>query len=77
MVNVSKNKKGKVRINVALWHVHTTIVTTGKALSTTYSGCVSVALVIQHATHMRPTTLTSVLCPHVHLIKQHDYHSSY
>jgi len=66
-----------VRINVALWHVHVTIVTNGKALIITYSGCVSVALVTQHVTRMHPITLTSVLCPDVHfphyLIKQHNY----
>jgi hypothetical protein len=34
-----------------------------KAISITYSECVSVALVIQQATHMRHIILTSVACP--------------
>jgi hypothetical protein len=33
-----------------------------KAVSITYSECVSVALVIQHATRMRRTILSSVAC---------------
>ena len=49
----------------ALWHVHTTILTTEKAVSIAYSGCVSVALVIQHATRMLHIIQTSVLCPDV------------
>jgi len=35
----------------------------GKAISITYSECVSVALGIQHAMHMRHVTLSSVACP--------------
>jgi hypothetical protein len=34
----------------------------GKAISVTYSKCVSVALVIQHATRMRRIILSSVAC---------------
>jgi hypothetical protein len=35
----------------------------GKAISITYSECVSVALVIQHAKRMRRIILSSVVCP--------------
>jgi hypothetical protein len=35
----------------------------GKAVNITYSECVSVVLVIQHATHMRCIILPSVVCP--------------
>jgi len=35
----------------------------GKAISITYSECVSVALVIQHAMHMHPIILSSAACP--------------
>ena len=35
----------------------------GKAISMTYSECVSVALVIQHAKRMRCIILSSVACP--------------
>jgi hypothetical protein len=35
----------------------------GKAISVTYSECVSVALVIQHAKYMRCVMLSSVACP--------------
>ena len=34
----------------------------GKAISNTYSECVSIALVMQHAKSMRPTLLSSVIC---------------
>jgi hypothetical protein len=34
----------------------------GKAVSITYSECVSVALVIRHAKRMRPIMLSSVAC---------------
>jgi len=34
----------------------------GKAICVKYSECVSVALVIQHATHMRRIILSSVTC---------------
>jgi hypothetical protein len=37
----------------------------GKAISITYSKCVSVALVIQHAKRMRHIILSSVACPAV------------
>ena len=35
----------------------------GRAKSITYSECVSIALVIQHAKRMRRITLPSVVCP--------------
>jgi hypothetical protein len=35
----------------------------GKAISITYSECLSVALVIQHAQRMRRIILSSVACP--------------
>ena len=35
----------------------------GKAISSTYSGCVSVALRIQHAKCIRRIMLSSVACP--------------
>jgi hypothetical protein len=35
----------------------------GKAIRTTYSECVSVVLVIQHATRIRRSVLSSVACP--------------
>jgi hypothetical protein len=34
----------------------------GKAISITYSECMSVALVIQHALHMRHIILSSAAC---------------
>jgi hypothetical protein len=37
----------------------------GKAVTITYSECVSVALVIQHAKRMRRIILSSVACPAV------------
>jgi len=39
-------------INVIFWRVRVTIVTVEKAISITYSECVHVAVVIQHAMHM-------------------------
>ena len=35
----------------------------GNAISVTYSECVSVALVIQHANRMRHVVLPCVICP--------------
>jgi hypothetical protein len=49
----------------------------GKAIIVTYSECVSVALVIQHAMRMRRIILSSVACPALPYIstlsnKRHD-----
>ena len=52
--SVSKaNKIGSVRINAKLMRVLANQCCSGKAKSITYSGCVFVALVIQHAMRMR------------------------
>jgi hypothetical protein len=50
----------------------------GKAISITYSECVSVALVIRHAKRMRPIILSSVDCLAVTYVftlshKWHDF----
>jgi len=45
----------------------------GKAISITYSGCVFVILVIEHAKRTHPITLSSVACPflkHFHITSQ-------
>jgi hypothetical protein len=47
--------------NVTLRRVRVTIVAVEKAISITYSDCVSVALVIQHAKRMR-RIMSSVTC---------------
>jgi len=49
--------------NVTLRRVRATIVAVKKAISITYSECVSLALGIQHATRMRHIILSSVACP--------------
>jgi hypothetical protein len=50
----------------------------GKAISITYSECVSVALIIQHAKRMRHIILSSVAClalPYSYILsrKRHDF----
>jgi hypothetical protein len=58
-MSVQKTQQnGQCTYNVTLRHVCITIVTVGN-----YSGCVSVALVIQHAKHMHSVILSSVVCP--------------
>jgi len=54
----------------------------GKAVSITYPGCMSVALVIQHALYMHHITLSSVVClvlPHFSIVahKRHESHKQY
>ena len=49
----------------------------GKAISTTYSECVSIALVIQHAKRIRRILLLSVACPappHFFATLSHEQH---
>jgi hypothetical protein len=48
--------------DVILRSIHIIIVALEKAISITYSECVSVALVIQHAKRMRRIILSSVAC---------------
>jgi hypothetical protein len=50
----------------------------GKAISITYSECVSVALVVQHTKRVRPITLSSMACPALPYFstlshKKHDF----
>jgi hypothetical protein len=47
------NKRGNGKYNVTLRRVLVTVGAVKKAISITYSECVSVALVIQHAKRMR------------------------
>jgi hypothetical protein len=55
------NKAGGVRINLTLRRVRVTIVAVESKISMYYA-CVSVALLIQHALHMRHISLSSVAC---------------
>jgi hypothetical protein len=59
------NKTRNVCINLTFRRVRVTIVAVEKQVSITYSECVSVALVIQHAKRMRRVILSSVACPAV------------
>ena len=52
-----------VRIDVTVRGLRVNHCCCGKAVRIIYSGCVSVALVIQHAMRMRHITLPSVACP--------------
>ena len=60
--------------NVTMRGVHITIVAVGK-ISITYSECVFVALVTQHAKRMRPIILLSVACTIFSTLsyKRHDF----
>ena len=49
------NKRGNVRINVAVRRFSVTILAVEKAVSIKYSECVSVSLVVRHALRMRRT----------------------
>ena len=53
VIGKTLNKSGRVRINVTTRRVRVTTIV-GNARSNTYSGCVSVALVIQHAIALKP-----------------------
>jgi hypothetical protein len=61
MIRKTLNNRGSVRIKVTMRRVRVTIVV-GKARSNTYSECVSVALVIQHAMHSIPIITLSAAC---------------
>ena len=55
------NKRGKIRINITLRHVWVNRCCRRKAINITYSECISVALVIQHAMCM--SHIYWYLCP--------------
>ena len=61
--------------NVTLWCVWATIVAVEKLLSITYSECVSVALVIQHAMHMHLITICSLSSCTVFSTLSHKCHA--
>ena len=58
--NLVKYKAGNLHINVSLKLVHITIVAVGKKLNITFSECLFVAVVIQHAMRMRRIIFSSV-----------------
>ena len=53
IIVVCSEKDRKCKHNLMLRSVRITIICRGKAISITYSKCVSVALVMQHETRMR------------------------
>jgi hypothetical protein len=57
-----KEQDKQCSINVKLRRVRVTIVKVGKQKKYTYSECVSVALVIEHAKRMRRIILSPVVC---------------
>jgi hypothetical protein len=63
-------------VKVTLKCVRVTIVAVEKAVNITYSECVSVALVIQHAIRMRRIVLSSVSCLAVRYISHYSIHST-
>ena len=48
----------------------------GKAINITYSGCVSVTLVIQHAKRMRDITFSSAACLTYHIFPHYLIHGT-
>jgi hypothetical protein len=56
-----KNVSGNVRVSVTYGRIRVTIVAVEKQNVFTYSECVSVALVIQHAVHIRRIIVVSGL----------------
>ena len=57
------NKTDSVRTKATSRCVRVTICCSAKAISVTYFGCVSIALVIQHANSVPLIILASVACP--------------
>jgi len=57
-----KNKGGNITVNVTPSRFQVAIVEVEKSVSISYSACVSVDLVIQHAVRMRRIISSSVVC---------------
>jgi len=60
-----RHQQCDARINLTLRGIRATIFAVKYARNITYSGCVSVDIVIQHANRMRRITLPFVTCPAV------------